>query len=209
MFLERLMYLYLPIPSKIFKEGKEKLRLHGLSELQTLDGFVSTKIETANLNELDNFHILDAIVTDNESFCDIIKYLMSKNGQNLQETRLYIKPAVSFSLEEGSLLLRKIIACGNLHKLKISRLKISNFPVYEEHFLQSLVYLSLFKIKIDEDPIETLEKLSQLQSLKIGYSSYLGQDLICHEFWSSSTSKSPSIKIAQFTLLKGGLRRDA
>ncbi|KAL3506231.1 hypothetical protein ACH5RR_031613 [Cinchona calisaya] len=177
--MKRLRYLYLP--DSVIAE--KKVQLNGLSELEILDGIIeSSAYEIADFRELSNLRSLRAHVTDNESLSAIIDHLI-KNGQNLQETRLIVRYPVSFSSEQGaSALLRKILRCGTLHILIFHGVKISQLPPYEEHFLQGLVDLQLRGTQIDEDPMEILGKLPQLRSLELLPESYIGKELLCHEF---------------------------
>ncbi|KAL3506223.1 hypothetical protein ACH5RR_031605 [Cinchona calisaya] len=183
--MKRLMYLYLP---DFVEESKEKVQLNGLSELEILEGSIkSSAYEIAHLHVLlTNLRSLKASVADNESLCAIIDHLI-KNGKNLQETSLTIRDSVSFSSEhqgstDNSALLRKVLGCGNLHILIFHKVKISQFPPYDDdNFLQSLVQLKLRGTEIDEDSMETLGKLPQLRSLLLLPGSYMGKELICHE----------------------------
>ncbi|KAL3506668.1 hypothetical protein ACH5RR_032050 [Cinchona calisaya] len=176
---KRSRHLYLPT-SPNTGEVREKLRLHGLGGLVILDGFDSSRHEIGDLQEFSNLRFLDASVADNKSLSIIIDH-MSAIWQNLHENILRIRETVSISSEDGNVLLRKILSCGNLHSLIISA-KIIRFPPYEEHFLQGIVLLTLASTEIHDDPMQTLEKLPQLRFLRLLSESYVGKELICHEF---------------------------
>ncbi|XP_027101681.1 probable disease resistance protein RXW24L [Coffea arabica] len=119
--MKSLRHLYLPTSAGI--EVKEKVRLYGLSELERLEGFLSDRDEIADLYELPNLRVLDVAVTNNEGLCAIMNY-MNISGKNLPEISLTLSGVLSIESEQGSILLRSLLAFENLHHL-------SKFPRYE------------------------------------------------------------------------------
>ncbi|KAL3506189.1 hypothetical protein ACH5RR_031571 [Cinchona calisaya] len=179
--MKRLRHLYFP-PVVTKEVVKQKLRLHGLSELEMLDGLDGSRHEIADLDELTNLRFFAATVTDNDSLGDIIN-VISKNGQNLKETKLHIRGSVSLSSAgQGSVPvhLRDVLNCGNLHQLWL-QVKIGEFPPHEVNFLQGLVQLVLQSSEIVKDPMETLQNLPQLRSLMLLPGAYEGKELICQK----------------------------
>ncbi|KAL3507643.1 hypothetical protein ACH5RR_033025 [Cinchona calisaya] len=73
--------------------------------------------------------------------------------------------------------------CCNIHELRIyasTPLLRSKLPKHEPHFCLSLQSLVLSGSEIEEDPMETLEKLPNLTFLELCWHSFLGKHMICH-----------------------------
>ncbi|XP_027165911.1 putative disease resistance protein At1g50180 [Coffea eugenioides] len=176
--MKRLKHLFLSFKHSTMDEGG-KLQLHGLSELETLWALDSKTDEIADLLHLENLRILYAKVNDDESL-QILMNRISLNCPNLRELDLFIGDCNFISSEQGHVLLEEVLLCKCLQSLYFEA-QLNQFPKYDQPFLQSLVALRLTDNYMEEDPMETLAQLPQLQSLTLGYKSYMGDFLICHE----------------------------
>ncbi|CDO99311.1 unnamed protein product [Coffea canephora] len=176
--MKRLKHLFLSFKHSTMDEGG-KLQLHGLSELETLWALDSKTDEIADLLHLENLRILYAEVNDDESL-QILMNRISMNCPNLRELDLFIGDCNFISSEQGHVLLEEVLLCKCLQSLYFEA-QLNQFPKYDQPFLQSLVALRLTDNYMEEDPMETLAQLPQLQSLTLGYKSYMGDFLICHE----------------------------
>lgn len=176
--MKRLKHLFLSY-KHCTEEGRGKLQLHGLSELETLWALDDKKDEIADLSELANLRILYAKVNDDDNLRVIVNYI-STNGRNLREINLSIGDCDFTSSEEGHDLLIKVLLCKNIHRFYFDA-KLFKFPKYEQQFLQGVVRMHLNDNQMEEDPMETLGMLPQLRSLTLGSNAYMGKHLICHE----------------------------
>ncbi|KAG8372625.1 hypothetical protein BUALT_Bualt12G0086100 [Buddleja alternifolia] len=159
-------------------DGK-KLRLDGLNELETLEGFRCEDICAADIPKLTNLRKLDAFVKDNESISIIVNHI-SNNESLLRETILGISISDDSSLVEISpSLLRKLLMSHSLVKLEVRGRIGCNLPCYEPGLCTNLLDLSLARSEIKEDVMETLGKFPMLNSLNLDTASFIGTEMIC------------------------------
>ncbi|KAL0414065.1 UNVERIFIED_CONTAM: putative disease resistance RPP8-like protein 2 [Sesamum radiatum] len=62
--------------------------------------------------------------------------------------------------------------CNSLHFL-------SKLPAYEVQLYQNVIGLKLEGTRIEEDPMEILEKLPMLRFLCLSFNSYVGREMVC------------------------------
>ncbi|KAM7488956.1 hypothetical protein LguiB_026440 [Lonicera macranthoides] len=174
--LESLRHLYLPYNTFLVNE---KLTLDGLSRLEILENFDTSKYNVLRdlftLPELRNLkaRVRVGCMEDMET---IINYLNATSHQ-LRSTYLHI--ILGFEEEEPFLVSRKVFTIRSLERLMVEG-KIGNLPEYRQnHFSASLTGISLERSGLTEDPMTTLEKLPNLKSLYLGRESYVGNEMVC------------------------------
>ncbi|KAF4359200.1 hypothetical protein F8388_005309 [Cannabis sativa] len=70
-----------------------------------------------------------------------------------------------------------ILSCPQIYKLRVMS-PIVRLPQVNQ-FSPNLIKLSLEKLKLEDDPMPTLEKLPKLRILVIGYEAYMGEEMVC------------------------------
>ncbi|XVE50713.1 hypothetical protein DITRI_Ditri01bG0185400 [Diplodiscus trichospermus] len=169
--MKQLRHLYLPLTC----EGKTKLKLNTLKNLQTLVNF-NTKschakdlFNMINLRELEirgRFIIIEGFKEDK----DMAPVLGSKCLQSL-----YIQ---SYDDKIDPRHLAHLLSnCVCICKLSLN-MKIGKLPEYH-YFSQDISYIYLRRTALEEDPMPTLEKLQYLRILKFGIFAFKGKAMIC------------------------------
>ncbi|KAL0348072.1 UNVERIFIED_CONTAM: putative disease resistance protein RXW24L [Sesamum angustifolium] len=173
--------------------GGGKLKLEGLDELETLNGFNSEIDETAHLVKLPKLQVLDADVTDHQSLCMIVDHILSNQDQ-FREVGLEIKNDCGINSEEGSNLVRKMLMCRWLSWLKVL-CPLSKLPTYEPELYHNLISLVLSESNIKKDPMEILGQLPMLQNLWLWNDAYVGKRMVCR------ATGFPQLKLLAFDSL--------
>ncbi|KAG8387521.1 hypothetical protein BUALT_Bualt02G0029700 [Buddleja alternifolia] len=180
--MKRLRHLFLGKNYRII--NGEKLRLDGLNELETLEGFRSDVARAADIPKLTNLQKLNARIYDNESLSVIANHISNNKSQQLRETTLRIYMwNISSLVEEGPSVLRKLFISHSLVHLKFRGRIGCNLPCYEPAgFCKNLLGLSLDGSEIEEDHVmETLGKFPMLNSLGLnGADAFIGTEMIFH-----------------------------
>ncbi|KAL2228659.1 UNVERIFIED_CONTAM: putative disease resistance RPP8-like protein 2 [Sesamum indicum] len=86
---------------------------------------------------------------------------------------------VNTNREDGSTLLRRLVMCHSLHYLRITHYRVSKLPAYEVQLYQNVIELQLVGTRIEEDPMEILEKLPMLRVLGLWSNPYVGREMVC------------------------------
>ncbi|KAL7219744.1 hypothetical protein ACSBR2_012748 [Camellia fascicularis] len=146
--MKGLIHLYLPYYNEFSTQGK--LRLDGLSNLETLENLASDKIEVRGLFKLTNLRrIKNARMQGNlEDLTVVNNYLLNNN--QLQHTSITIENC-DFCSEDGLSLLRQLLGCD------------------------CLVLLNIYGAI---DPMVALEKLPHLRTLHL-YNAFVGKEIVC------------------------------
>ncbi|KAF7127606.1 hypothetical protein RHSIM_Rhsim11G0185800 [Rhododendron simsii] len=158
--LEELRHLYLP--KRI--DGRHgpfrvKLRLDGLSNLETLEGFTTKTCDVRSFSTLTNLRKLRisvalknlAVILESPSFCNsnrLLRYSSFSIGGD-------------FQTQEEQSLLRQVLGFRHLHKLELYG-SLTELP---DTFPPNLTHLKLPELK--EVAMPTLEKLPNLRSLTL------------------------------------------
>ncbi|KAL0322688.1 UNVERIFIED_CONTAM: putative disease resistance protein [Sesamum angustifolium] len=172
--LGRLNHLYLP--SNFLTQDSAKLRLDGLSELETLVNFNTSLCDVKDLDRLTNLRKLRAAIKDNlDDLPNIIKYI-SFTQNHLRRSSLSIS-CPQFCSDAELSLLRTLLGCHRLYKLSI-RGHIAKLPEHY-HFSSSIAKIAFKASALSEDPMATLEKLPKLSSLTLYDSTYIGEEMVC------------------------------
>lgn len=171
--MKRLKHLYLP---KSFRIGDKKLRLDGLSDLETLVNFNTSLCDVEDLGSLTNLRKLRALIMDNlDDLPYIIKYI-SFTQNHLKRSSLFIS-CPEFCSDEELNQLRTLLSCHRLYKLSIHG-RILKLPEHY-HFSQSIAKISFKASNLKEDPMGVLEKLPRLSSLTLYDMAYIGETMTC------------------------------
>ncbi|KAG8375955.1 hypothetical protein BUALT_Bualt09G0013000 [Buddleja alternifolia] len=170
----RLKHLYLP-GIFVTRDGA-KLRLDGLSELETLVNFNTGLCDVKDLDTLTNLRKLRASIKDKlDDLPNIIKYI-SFTQNHLRRSSLSIS-CPQFCSDAELSLLRTLLDCHRLYKLSI-RGHIAKLPEHY-HFSSSIAKIAFKGSMLYEDPMATLEKLPKLSSLTLYENTYVGEELAC------------------------------
>ncbi|KAL2223985.1 UNVERIFIED_CONTAM: putative disease resistance RPP8-like protein 2, partial [Sesamum indicum] len=85
---------------------------------------------------------------------------------------------VNTNREDGSTLFRRLVMCHSLHYLRITHCRVSKLPAYEVQLYQNVIELQLVGTRIEEDPMEILEKLPMLKVLGLWSNPYVGREMV-------------------------------
>ncbi|XP_073026754.1 putative disease resistance protein At1g59780 [Primulina eburnea] len=163
-------------PGNIITIDGGRLRLDGLTELETLIGFSSKLFDTNHLLKLTNLRRFHAIVDDIESLFVVVDHIIKLKDQ-LREASLEISMGHDLSSEQRSLVIDSIKYCP-LNYLSIYG-KLRRLPTWDPQLLQNLVFLVLSGSEIVEDPMETLQHLPTLRTLLLGNDAFVGTEMVC------------------------------
>ncbi|KAL3506033.1 hypothetical protein ACH5RR_031415 [Cinchona calisaya] len=210
--LKELRHLYLP---PYHFTPNEKLRLNGLSKLETLDTFYSNYDDPRDLSELINLRTFRAVVNDNKGLHEILTYIDATNKHKLRDTHLSVN---YYEIQESSIMdknlvpLKDLFACLNLDKLAIfqGRCEFHTLKLDQYLFLPSnIIQLTFTWCDIKGDPMGTLGKLSNLQKLDVrGLELWDEQMIICE---ANSFPKLKSLRfdgvsnLVKWTVLEGAM----
>ncbi|XP_058190790.1 probable disease resistance protein At1g58602 isoform X1 [Rhododendron vialii] len=165
--LEQLRHLYLPgwgpwgiccVPSWV------KLRLDGLSKLETLHGFHSETCDVRSFSTLMNLRKLEIIVYDLKHLAVILESPSFSNSNGLVRYSTFFIYG-SYQTREEESLLRQVFGYRHLHRLFFTG-SLTELP---DALSPNLTRLRLRSKKpgLKEDPMPTLEKLPNLRRLDL------------------------------------------
>ncbi|CAL5377060.1 unnamed protein product [Camellia sinensis] len=175
--LEQLRHLYLP--SKIKLTGTSKLRLDGLSQLETLEAFDTKYCDVRYFPKLTNLRKVEVHSGDPKDLAVILKSpILLNNSNSLLLPSLSFMIVGDFETEEEQSLLRQLLGCHHLRKLEL-RGSLNPVKKFPDQFPPNLTKLTMWNTKLEEDPMPTLEKLPNLRTLFLGENSYMGKEMVC------------------------------
>ncbi|KAK9286159.1 hypothetical protein L1049_014541 [Liquidambar formosana] len=169
--MERLRHLYLPT---YIKKSSGKLQLGSLSDLKTLQGFDTRSCEVKELIKFVNLEILR--ITDLGSFEELEEILISPRVTLDHLCSLKINMRINSYVKKTSLQ-RLLSSCQYLHTLTL-RGQIEKLPECRQ-FPPNLTKLTLWGSELEEDPMETLEKLPNLSILRLHWKAFSGKVMVC------------------------------
>ncbi|XP_073026573.1 disease resistance protein RPP8-like isoform X2 [Primulina eburnea] len=170
----RLRHLFVNLEVTKTNDGG-RLRLDGLTELETFIGFNSKVFDTNHLLKLTNLQCFGGCVTDIESLSVVVDHIINLKDQ-LRDTSLEIY-VMDLTSEQGSLIIDTLMHCP-LNHLKIYG-RLRRLPTLDPQLLQNLVSLSLYGCEIGEDPMEALQHLPTLQNLRLSEDAFVGKEMVC------------------------------
>ncbi|KAG8369694.1 hypothetical protein BUALT_Bualt14G0040600 [Buddleja alternifolia] len=174
----RLRHLFLPAEITCIERGG-KLKLDGLNELETLSWFNSQSVDFSHIHKLVNLRELNGYICDEESLSRIVLYI-SDHQYQLRKTIFGISSSCTMNSEQGGSidLLRKMLMCHSLVKLCMS-CHVRKLPAYEPQLCRNLIYLTLDDCRMEEDPMQTLEKFPMLRTLQLVKNAFVGREMVC------------------------------
>ncbi|XP_028086705.1 putative inactive disease susceptibility protein LOV1 [Camellia sinensis] len=163
--LKQLRHLYLPAGIRL--TGTSKLRLDGLSKLETLEAFHTEFCDVRYFPKLTNLRKVEIGWVSPEDLAVILKSpILLNNSNSLLLPSSSIKINGDFRTEEEQSLLRQLLGCHNLRKFDLrGSLNVVNKLL--DQFHPNLTNLLLEDSKLEEDPMPTLGKLPNLRSLSL------------------------------------------
>ncbi|KAI8026439.1 putative disease resistance protein [Camellia lanceoleosa] len=173
--LKQLRHLYLPCFIKPSCIGK--LRLDGLSKLETLENFAARYCDVRCLSKLTNLRKFSGVVTPKDLVV-ILKSPIFNNSNRLLQYSSFRILGEDFRTEEEQSLLRQLLGCHHLRKLELQG-SLNPVEKLADQFPTNLTTLELVHSKLVEDPMPTLEKLPNLRSLNLNWNSYIGKEMVC------------------------------
>ncbi|XP_027152061.1 probable disease resistance protein RF9 [Coffea eugenioides] len=180
--LECLRYLYLP-DWRLGPQPKwgllPKLCLN--KQLEILESFDNRFCYPKDVCKLSNLKSFEANVYKNlEDLEHIINHISNLDCSRISSL---IINDFDFGSSTGLDVLSRVLFSRNIHELEIGDSLCKKLPDYQSHAVPDpagLTRLELYDTNIEEDPMETLEKLPNLRLLVLGPNSFLGQEIICH-----------------------------
>ncbi|KAF4374905.1 hypothetical protein G4B88_004656 [Cannabis sativa] len=179
--LEQLRHLH--CSGRVIKFGNF-LRSTKSRNLQTLVGIGTKDLLLTDLLQLESLKKLGIDVDGNFD-----RFL--HNPQTLTFTRLF-SLQISNTFEKIDIV-PLILSCPHIYKLSVDS-AILRLPEVNQ-FSPNLIKLRLFDLRLEDDPMPTLEKLPKLRSLVIAYDSFMGDEMVC------SRGGFPRLESLQLTAL--------
>ncbi|KAF4374937.1 hypothetical protein G4B88_004688 [Cannabis sativa] len=136
--------------------------------LQTLVGIGTKDLLLTDLLQLESLKKLGIDVDGNFD-----RFL--HNPQTLTFTRLF-SLQISNTFEKIDIV-PLILSCPHIYKLSVDS-AILRLPQVNQ-FSPNLIKLMLFDLRLEDDPMPTLEKLPKLRSLVIAHGSFMGEEMVC------------------------------
>ncbi|KAL7235456.1 hypothetical protein ACSBR1_018871 [Camellia fascicularis] len=170
-------------------ESYGKLRLDGLSKLETLENFDARKCDVRCLSKLTNLRKFSGQVALKDLVVMLKSPILNNSNRLLQYSSFDI--IVDFLMEEEQSLLRQLLGCHHLRQLTLwgSLNRVKKLP---DQFPSNLTKLRLQNTKLKEDPMPTLEKFPSLRTLLLGFNSYIGNEMVCSSAPPPPTTTAPS-----------------
>lgn len=170
--LRRLRHLYLPGSFKV--HGVNKLHVDALRDLETFVNFNSRVCEVKDLFRLTKLHKFAATIDGNLEDLETIIHFISMNLSILRRSSLLVR---NLGLCPGleNFVTSHLFEYPFLHDLHVE----GHIWTLPQNISQSLTKLSFIGSKLEEDPLQKLEKLPNLLSLGLRNNAYLGNHMMC------------------------------
>ncbi|XP_062083394.1 putative disease resistance protein At1g50180 [Humulus lupulus] len=168
--LEQLRHLYFYSQSTVVGIGEFLRSTKSRNLLQTLVGIRTKHLVLSDLLQLKNLKKLAIRVDGNfDSFLH--------NPQTLTFTRLLSLRVIAYGNDMKIDIVPLILSCPQIYKLTLDSLVV-RLPQVNQ-FSPNLIKLRLFNLRLEDDPMPTLEKLPRLRVLVIGLYSFMGDEMVC------------------------------
>ncbi|KAL2936818.1 putative disease resistance RPP8-like protein 2 [Bienertia sinuspersici] len=175
--MKSLIHLYLPLNAYKVKRF-QKLRVHGLSNLEILKNFDTRRSRVTNLQQLNNLRKLS--IKNKVSKTKTLKIIMQcQSIKNNNLVHLYLKIHAATLNEEPTIL----SSCNCLHTLKMEGINSSTQLKLESvKFPENLKVLGIKRCKLMcADPMKNLRHLLKLRRLSLKEVSFLGSYIDCSD----------------------------
>ncbi|KAL3812427.1 hypothetical protein ACJIZ3_013695 [Penstemon smallii] len=178
--LSNLLHLYFPTEFRSGDPQNNKLRLAGLTRLETLENFHAGICETDGLEQLEHLQIFtgtaDGNTMDFKNIIDII--INARKKKHLSHSSLILKKFDCYSKERQTLLV-KVLSCNAIQYLHLeghlkSELKRGRIA---QRFTEMVFHGSEFR----EDPMPILGTLPNLRTLILCNDAFVGNKIDCPE----------------------------
>ncbi|KAF7126659.1 hypothetical protein RHSIM_Rhsim11G0186300 [Rhododendron simsii] len=173
--LQELRHLYLPpFGAERPWPFKVKLRLDGLSNLETLQNFNTHTCDVSSFSTLTNLRKLGIFVCSPKDLAVILKSpSLSTSNRLLRYSSFEI--IGSYQTREEQSILKQVLGYRHLHKLVLYG-SLTELPL-PDAFSPNLTHLNLFADGLKEDPMPTLEKLPNLRRLNVRWGEW--KKMVC------------------------------
>ncbi|KAL0349140.1 UNVERIFIED_CONTAM: Disease resistance protein RPP8 [Sesamum angustifolium] len=173
--LKKLKHLYFPLSFKT--HGAHKLRLDGLTDLETVTNLNMKMCNVEDLFELYNLHYIALSIPGSLEEIELIVKLMNMNSEaRFLRASLEVSKFDCYT-EERLAALKQLLGCQSLIVLCFGG-HISRLPLHDE-ISSNLAKIVLDGSELMEDPMPTLEKLPKLRVLVLGVDAFAGKTLSC------------------------------
>ncbi|KAK4405936.1 putative disease resistance RPP8-like protein 2 [Sesamum angolense] len=169
--MRNLKHLYFPLLFETSDAGK--IRLDGLTELETITNFNTWMFNVGDLLKMPKLQFLAANVAGNLEDIESIIKCMTMNSN--VETSLEIRDFDCYTEERHSVF-RKVLACQPLRVLCMEG-HLCRMPMHYK-FSQNLTKIIFIGSELIEDPMRTLEKLPKLRVLVLD-DAFVGKETVC------------------------------
>ncbi|KAH6781445.1 hypothetical protein C2S51_006738 [Perilla frutescens var. frutescens] len=191
--LTRLRHLYFPLQFRC--DGKDKLKLGCLQNLEILENFHSGSCDAEDLLQLENLQILKGTVDGNNA--DLTNFINSiKKMKSICHSSLAVKRFDCYSIERFSIV-AEILQCGVVNALDLEG-HLGALPHYIV-FGFNLTKMVLNESQLSENPMPILGRLPDLKSLVLCKNAFMGPNLVCYE---SDFPKLEHLKLASLKHLE-------
>ncbi|XP_062083903.1 putative disease resistance protein At1g50180 isoform X1 [Humulus lupulus] len=169
--LEQLRHLYLSSRFTGVRIGEFLRSTKSRNLLQTLVGIGTQHLVLSDLLQLKNLKKLAIYVDGNfDSFLH--------NPQTLTFTRLLSLRLRAKKIDFVKIdIVPLILSCPEIYKLTLES-RVVRLPQVNQ-FSPNLIKLRLCDLRLEDDPMPTLEKLPKLRVLVIGWCSFMGDEMVC------------------------------
>ncbi|KAK4425312.1 putative disease resistance protein RXW24L [Sesamum alatum] len=170
--LKKLMHLYFPESFDTRHAGK--LRLEGLTKLETLVNFNTGMLNFEGLFQLTNLRYISSKIAGSSE--EIVCITKRMNGDDLLCTSLEIRNFDCYAEEKHSVF-RNVLECQSLAVLFMEG-HVFRLPVHDR-ISQNLAKIVLVGSQLVEDPMKTLQHLPKLRVLILNDDAFVENEMIC------------------------------
>lgn len=192
--IKTLRYLY--FPERFQTLNDRKLRLEGLTELETLHGLNAGLCCIKDLLKMKKLRCLSARAECSIEDLKLIISLLDRNSDQLLRSSLDVRNFDCYTEERHSVF-RQLLACHELHIFRIEG-HIGQLPS-ERQISRKLVEIVLSGSELKKDPMAVLGKLPDLQVLVLNDEALLADEIVCLE---SSFLKLKRLEFSNLRCLK-------
>ncbi|XP_011072210.1 putative disease resistance protein At1g59780 [Sesamum indicum] len=159
--MKRLRHLFMKDDHE--RVGGEKLKFEGLNKLEMVDDIW-----------------VGDVVDDITHLLKLPKMDMDVNTNREDGLTLFRRLVMCHSLHYLRITHCRVsmVMCHSLHYLRITHCRVSKLPAYEIQLYQNVIEWQLVGTRIEEDPMEILEKLPMLRVLGLWSNPYVGREMV-------------------------------